>query len=624
MIRLKNVSIYRGSKRVLHEVNVSLYAGQRVGVVGANGAGKSSLFAALAGRVSCDGGEIEIPPGTRLAEVEQHAHGLERPVIDYVLDGWQELRDLEHALRESELAGDGHRQARLLGDYEDLGGYQARAGAARVLAGLGYAAPDHERPLGEFSGGWRVRAALARALMRPSDLLLLDEPTNHLDLDAIVWLEDWLGRYPGTALVISHDREFLNHVVKRILHVGSGRATAYTGNYDEFERARAEALAQEQRAYERQQQEVARIHRFVERFRYKATKARQAQSRLKTLQRMELLAPAHVDSPFRFGLPQPERMPNPLVTLTDAVADYGSGAVLRDVGVSLREGMRIGLLGRNGAGKSTFVRLLTGELVPATGVRAAAPDLVVGYFAQHGIEQLRDDEDALVQFLRVRPGMREQQGRDVLGRYGFQAEDVLRPVSSFSGGERARLVLAMIFEQRPNLLLLDEPTNHLDLEMRHALSVALQEFRGALVLVSHDRHLLASICDELWLVRDGLVGPFDGDLDDYARWLRRGGDLPEARASGGSAPPAAAATATAAAPQRQRKLSYREQRELDGLPAAIEAMECELADLQRQLGDPEFLRGGGERIAHASRALADKEFDLARAYSRWGELEGDG
>ncbi len=620
MLRLKNVSLHRGPKLVLHDVSLAVHPGQKVGVVGANGAGKSSLLALVAGRLACDAGQVERPAGQRVAEVAQDIDDTGRSLLDFVLDGDTALRALERELEDAHAAGDGTRQAGLLARYEDMDGYTAEPRGAKILSGLGFVPELHGAPLGRFSGGWRVRAALARALAQPSELLLLDEPSNHLDLDAVLWLEDWLKAYAGTLLLISHDREFLDAVVGHVAHVHARQVTLYTGNYAEFERARAEALSQQAKAHARQQREVARIQRFVERFRYKATKARQAQSRLKTLARMERIAPAHVDAPFEFRIAPPERLPSPLVALEQATAGYGAAPVIRNVTLNLVPGQRLGVLGRNGAGKSTLVKLVAGALAPMAGTRTAHGDLRVGYFAQHQMEQLRDDESALAQLQR-RGGVGEQAGRDLLGGYGFSGDDVLRPVGSFSGGERARLVLALIFLARPNLLLLDEPTNHLDLDMRHALGMALQDFPGAIVLVSHDRYLLESTADELWLVRDGAVAPWDGDLADYARWLRRNqGVAPDATAAatartGGAAP----APAPAGKP---RKLSYREQRELATLPAEIERLEREQKALHAALADPGFYRSGGERIAAAKAELDQLERDLEAAFARWGELDG--
>ncbi|MCK7575247.1 MAG: ATP-binding cassette domain-containing protein [Chromatiales bacterium] len=519
MLQLKDLSFRRGPNRLLEGATLTIYPGWKVGLVGANGCGKSSLFALLRDELHADAGEIALPSGWEIAHVAQHTPDTDRPAIEFALDGDRELRRLQAELAEAEAAGDGLRQAELHGRLESIGAYEAESRAARLLHGLGFAPGDERRPVNSYSGGWRMRLALARTLMCRSDLLLLDEPTNHLDLDAVIWLEGWLKAYPGTLILISHDRDFLDAVVGHTLHLEHQRLTLYSGNYSAFERQRAERLAQQQAAYVRQQREIAHMHSFVERFRAKATKARQAQSRLKALERMELIAPAHIDSPFRFGFEPAENLPRPLLRLDEAVAGYGERPILNGVGFSLDPGDRIGLLGRNGAGKSTLIKLLAGTLPLQSGRCERAQDLRIGYFAQHQLDQLRPDDSPLAHLRRLDPQATEQALRDYLGGFGFAGDRALEPVAPLSGGEKARLVLALIIRRRPNLLLLDEPTNHLDLEMRQALAEALQEFDGALVLVSHDRHLLRVTSDDLWLVDGGAVRPFDGDLDDYPAWL---------------------------------------------------------------------------------------------------------
>ncbi|MTW19582.1 ATP-binding cassette domain-containing protein [Allochromatium palmeri] len=519
MLQLKDLSFRRGPNRLLEGATLTIYPGHKVGLVGANGCGKSSLFALLRDELHADAGEVAIPPGWEIAHVAQHTPDTDRPAIQFALDGDRELRRLQSELTEAETAGDGLRQAELHGRLESIGAYDAESRAARLLHGLGFAPGDEQRPVNSYSGGWRMRLALARTLMCRSDLLLLDEPTNHLDLDAVIWLEGWLKAYPGTLLLISHDRDFLDAVVSHTLHLEHQHLTLYSGNYSAFERQRAERLAQQQAAYTRQQREIAHMHSFVERFRAKATKARQAQSRLKALERMELIAPAHIDSPFRFGFEPAENLPRPLLRLDEAVAGYGERPILDGVGFSLDPGDRIGLLGRNGAGKSTLIKLLAGTLPLQSGRCERAQELRIGYFAQHQLDQLRPDDSPLLHLRRLDPEATEQTLRSYLGGFGFAGDRALEPVAPLSGGEKARLVLALIIRQRPNLLLLDEPTNHLDLDMRQALAEALQEFDGALVLVSHDRHLLRVTSDDLWLVDGGSVRPFDGDLDDYPAWL---------------------------------------------------------------------------------------------------------
>ena len=536
MLQLKDLSFRRGPNRLLEGATLTIYPGWKVGLVGANGCGKSSLFALLRDELHADAGEVAIPSGWEIAHVAQHTPDTDRPAIEFALDGDRELRRLQSELAEAEAAGEGLRQAELHGRLESIGAYEAESRAARLLHGLGFAPGDERRPVNSYSGGWRMRLALARTLMCRSDLLLLDEPTNHLDLDAVIWLEGWLKAYPGTLLLISHDRDFLDAVVGHTLHLEHQRLTLYTGNYSAFERQRAERLAQQQAAYARQQREIAHMHSFVERFRAKATKARQAQSRLKALERMELIAPAHIDSPFRFGFEPAENLPRPLLRLDEAVAGYGERPILDGVGFSLDPGDRIGLLGRNGAGKSTLIKLLAGTLPLQSGRCERAQDLKIGYFAQHQLDQLRPDDSPLTHLRRLDPQATEQALRDYLGGFGFAGDRALEPVAPLSGGEKARLVLALIIRQRPNLLLLDEPTNHLDLEMRQALAEALQEFDGALVLVSHDRHLLRVTSDDLWLVDGGAVRPFDGDLDDYPAWLAGRQFQDEQKGSTGTGP----------------------------------------------------------------------------------------
>jgi ATP-binding cassette subfamily F protein 3 len=519
MLQVTELSLRRGPRLLLAGATLTIYPGQKVGLVGPNGCGKSSLFALLRGELHADAGEVSIPPGWELAHVAQQTPHGDDPAIEFVLDGDRELREVQAALAIADAAGDGLRHGELAGRLEAIDGYGAESRASRLLHGLGFLPGEERRPVNSYSGGWRMRLALARTLMCRSDLLLLDEPTNHLDLDAVIWLEGWLKAYRGTLILISHDRDFLDAVVSHILHLDQQRLTLYTGNYSAFERQRAERLAQQQAAYERQQREVAHIHRFVERFRAKATKARQAQSRLKALERMELIAPAHVDSPFRFGFEPPLHLPHPLLRLEGIQAGYAGRPILERVSLTLTPGDRIGLLGANGAGKSTLVKVLAGELSPTAGRRETAQDLRIGYFAQHQLDQLRPDESPLRHLQRLDPKATEQALRDYLGGFGFDGDRALGPVAPLSGGEKARLVLALLIRQRPNLLLLDEPTNHLDLEMRHALAEALQEFEGAMILVSHDRHLLRVTVDTLLLVDGGSVQPFDGELDDYPAWL---------------------------------------------------------------------------------------------------------
>ncbi|HSH42695.1 MAG TPA: ATP-binding cassette domain-containing protein, partial [Arenicellales bacterium] len=518
MLRLDHIALRRGPNLLIEDAELRVHAGQRVGLVGRNGSGKSSLFALIRGELEPDAGSLSLPPDTLIAHVAQEAPASGRSALDYVMDGDAELRELQDALNGHQESGDHMALARVHERMEAIDGYAAEARAGRLLHGLGFAADAVGDPVAAFSGGWRVRLALARALMCRSDLLLLDEPTNHLDLPAILWLEQWLKSYGGMLMVISHDRDFMDGICTHVAHIEDRRLQVYTGNYSEFESRRAEQLALRQAMHEKQQREIQHIQRFIDRFRYKATKARQAQSRVKMLERMTRIAPAHVDSPFHFEFPAPQSLPQHLLQLQDVEVGYDS-AVLSGIRLNIAAGARLGLLGVNGAGKSTLVKAMaTGETLLA-GTRTLHKDAVVGYFAQHQLELLDPQSSPMQHLMRQSPGLTERDARRFLGGFDFSDDRVFEPVAPFSGGEKARLVLALIVQQRPNLLLLDEPTNHLDLEMRHALTLALQDYSGALVVISHDRHLLRSACDELLLVHDGRCEPFDHDLDYYTRWV---------------------------------------------------------------------------------------------------------
>ena len=519
MIRLQSLTLQRGPQRLLEDAELTLHAGQKAGLIGANGAGKSSLFALLLGELTPDSGDCLLPADWRIAHMRQEIDTLDRIAVDYVLDGDLRLREVQRLLEQAETAGDGAAQARMHSELDSADGYTADARARKLLAGLGFTNEQMDKPVSDFSGGWRMRLNLAQALMCPSDLLLLDEPTNHLDLDAILWLEDWLKSYPGTLLLISHDRDFLDAVVDHVAHVEQRKITLYRGGYSAFERARAERLAQQQQAYDKQQAQRAHMEKFIARFKAQATKAKQAQSRIKALERMEELSAAHVDSPFDFTFRESNKISSPLLDLSDARLGYGDRAVLEKVKLQLTPGARIGLLGPNGAGKSTLIKNLAGELEPLSGRLVRGENTVVGYFAQHQLDSLDSKACPLLHLQRIAPTEREQTLRDFLGGFDFRGARLDEPVLNFSGGEKARLALALIAWEKPNLLLLDEPTNHLDLEMRLALTMALQEFSGAVLVVSHDRHLLKSTTDDFLLVADGRVQEFDGDLEDYARWL---------------------------------------------------------------------------------------------------------
>jgi len=591
MLQFDNLTLRRGPRVLIENASLQIHPGWKVGVTGANGTGKSSLFALIRDELHADAGECRHPADWVIAHVAQETPAEARAAIEYVLDGDTGLRAVEAALAEAEARHDGERLGTLHAQYEVIGGYSARSRAGQLLHGLGFSPADEERPVSDFSGGWRMRLNLARALMCRSDLLLLDEPTNHLDLDAVIWLESWLGAYPGTLLLISHDRDFLDSVAGHIAHIERQRLTLYSGNYTVFERRRAEYLAGQQAQYEKQQREIAHMHSFVERFRAKATKARQAQSRLKALQRMELIAPAHVDSPFHFSLRPPEKLPDPLLRLRAVAAGYGDRTIIDGVELGLSPGERIGLLGPNGAGKSTLIKLLAGELAPRQGRREPAQDLRIGYFAQHQIEQLDAQASPLQHLLRLDPGAREQELRDYLGGFGFPAEQALAPTGPFSGGEKSRLVLALLVYRRPNLLLLDEPTNHLDLEMRQALAAALQDFPGAMVLVSHDRHLLRVTSDRLVLVHAGRVEEFPDSLDDYPQWLSAQNRQSRAATGNGEA------VGGAVLRKEKKRQEAEQRRQLQPLREKIARAEAALAgvhgrqhELERRLAEPELYR----------------------------------
>src|SRR5688572_3133196 len=525
LIRLSQVTLRRGAKVLLEGADLTIHPGERIGLIGANGSGKTSLFALLRGELHADKGDAELPAHWRIAHVAQETPALDRAAVEYVIDGDVTLRRLE---QEVEATHDGTRLGELHASLGDAGVYTARSRAETLLLGLGFSQTELTQAVSTFSGGWRMRLNLAQALMCPSDLLLLDEPTNHLDLDAIIWLEDWLARYPGTLLVISHDRDFLDGVVKSIVHIDQKKLRRYSGDYSSFEVQRAQQVVLTQNLIEKQTRERAHLQSFIDRFRAKATKARQAQSRMKMLAKMEDLAPLHVAAPFSFEFREPERSPDPLLVLEDVSSGYGEKVVLQDVELSLRSGERIGLLGVNGAGKSTLVKTIAGTLAPLSGNLVLNKGVKVGYFAQHQVEMLRDEESPLWHLKRIADSkVREQDLRDYLGGFNFPGDMATGPVENFSGGEKARLALALIVWLRPNLLLLDEPTNHLDLETREALTVALAQFEGTLVLVSHDRHLLRATTEKLLIVADGTVREFDGDLDDYRDWLLKKAPAPK-------------------------------------------------------------------------------------------------
>ena len=634
MIQFRNLALARGARRLIEDASLQIPAGWRVGLVGANGSGKSSLFAMLRGELHPDRGDCDLPPAWRIASVAQETPALDVPAIEYVLDGDAELRTIERDLAGAESQHDGHRIGELHARLGEIDGYGARARASALLAGLGFADADFTGPVASFSGGWRMRLNLAQALIARSDLLLLDEPTNHLDLDAIVWLEKWLAGYRGTLFLVSHDRDFLDGCVTHVAHLSHRRIVLYTGNYTAFEEQRAAELAMQSATYEKQQREIAHLERFIERFRAKASKARQAQSRVKALDRMEKIAPAHVDAPFDFQFPEPARAPDPLLTLEDLAAGYAGRSVLQGIRLTLRPGARMGLLGPNGAGKSTLVKILSGELQPLSGQRTEGRGLAIGYFAQHQLEQLRPAESPLQHLRRIEPRTREQELRNYLGGFDFRGVMADAPIAPFSGGEKSRLALALIVRRRPNLLLLDEPTNHLDLEMRHALMKALAEYEGSLVLVSHDRALLRTVCDELLLVSDGSVAAFDGDLDDYLAWLnaRR---LSHAAALSESGGPVGRAlrkgTRGSNAGERQSKLTLRKPlvREADVLELKLAQWHEEKREIDGMLADPSFYESPDpDKLKGLALRQTELERLIGEAEQRWldvhAEIEGIG
>jgi ATP-binding cassette subfamily F protein 3 len=527
MIRLTALTLIRGAKPLLQAADLTLNPGEKVGLIGANGSGKSSLFALLRNELQPDAGDAFFPASWRVAHVAQETPALDRPALDYAIDGDTHLRRLEAELADAEARHDSHDTGHRIGDLHaalaDADAYTVRSRAEQLLTGLGFSHDQMNLPVASFSGGWRMRLNLAQALMCPSDLLLLDEPTNHLDLDAILWVEDWLKRYPGTLIIISHDRDFLDGVVNVIAHIDDRKLKRYGGNYSAFEKQRAINLALSQAAMVKQTRERDHLQSFIDRFKAKASKAKQAQSRMKMLAKMEELAPIHAAAAFQFEFREPDRAPNPLLVLEDVVAGYhtdeGDKPILRDINLNLQAGQRIGLLGVNGAGKSTLIKTIAAELAPLTGDAHWGKGLAIGYFAQHQVEMLRHDQSPLWHLAKIAPTVREQELRNFLGGFNFPGTMVSSPIAPFSGGEKARLALALIVWQKPNLLLLDEPTNHLDLETREALTVALAQFEGTLVLVSHDRHLLRATTEEFLIVADGSLKPFDGDLDDYRDWL---------------------------------------------------------------------------------------------------------
>ena len=658
MITLRGITLRRGTKVVLQQAGVVLQPGEKIGLIGRNGAGKSSLFSLLTGRLHADAGDLEMPPRWRIGEVAQDMPDSEDGATAFVLQGDLPLAQAQAELAAAEASGDGNAIAHAHLALDEAGAFDAPARAQALLLGLGFRVDQLDAPVNSFSGGWRMRLQLARALMCPADLLLLDEPTNHLDLDALVWLEAWLKRFEGTLLVISHDREFLDAITRVIVHLDEGTLTRYTGNYTAFEEMRAERMLQAQAAYAKQQDRIAHLQRFIDRFKAKATKAKQAQSRVKALARMEKLAPVLMASDFEFEFREPASLPNPMLALDGLVCGYGDTVIVRNINRSVLAGQRIGILGANGQGKSTLVKTIAHAL-PALGGRITeGKGLQIGYFAQQELDVLRLDEGPLQHMIRLArdqgPQAREQELRDFLGSFRFTGDMVQQAVGSLSGGEKARLVMAMLVWQRPNLLLLDEPTNHLDLNTREALSIALNEFEGTVMLVSHDRALLREVCDEFWLVTRGGVEPFDGDLDDYQRWLL---EVSRAAAKGQEAPPpprpqlaseaAAVVRAPSPAPAATPARTGRDDRqagkqararlqeatrplrvEIQRIDDRLGRLAAERADVESQLSAagtaPEDYAELGRRLAHVNAEVAMLEERWLEAQTELEALQAQG
>ncbi|PCJ35544.1 MAG: ABC transporter ATP-binding protein [Cellvibrionales bacterium] len=597
MITAQNLELIRGNKSLLKDANLRVHDGQKIGLIGANGSGKSSLFALLKGELHADAGDIGFPVHWRISSVDQETPSISSSVLEYTIDGDSEYRALEAEKEAAEVAG-GDVLAHWHHNYEALDGYSMVSRAAQLLAGLGFEHEAQQQPVSSFSGGWRMRVNLARALLKPSELLLLDEPTNHLDLEAVVWLERWLKRYSGTLIVISHDREFLDNLVDGIIHFNATALDTYAGNYSSFERQRGERLMLQQAVFDKQQRQRAHLQAFVDRFRYQATKARQAQSRVKALEKLQAAAPMHAASGFDFTFFEPDELCSPLISFDQVKAGYGDTVILKHIHINLLPGSRIGLLGRNGAGKSTLVKLLAGVIEPVSGDVDRGRQLQVGYFDQQQLDALDLDASPLLHLQRIADGVKEQELRNYLGTFGFRGDAVLAPVGPLSGGEKTRLALALLVWERPNLLLLDEPTNHLDVDMREALILALQEFPGAVVVVSHDRHLLHTVVDELYLVAHGEVKPFDGDLDDYQRLQIKSAPRPlDTGAEDANAVPGenTGSNPVGKAPDRQeqkrmqaefRRQAAPQRKKISTIEKQMAKLEAKLETLAEQLADP--------------------------------------
>ncbi len=607
LINIDNIHLWRGKQCLLEQANALLYPDQHYALVGVNGSGKSSFFQLLLGELTADKGSVHLSSQWRLAHMSQAMAASQRSAIDYVIDGDDRLRAIEAQLSTAETNNDAYRIADLHQQLDEIDGYRARVRGEQMMQGLGFSVADRDKPVAHFSGGWRIRLHLAQTLMCPADVLLLDEPTNHLDMDATLWLEQWLQRYSGLLLLISHDRDFIDTTCDTILHIEHRQLYTYRGNYSSFERQRAERLAQQTVMAQKQARRVAEMERFVKRFRAKASKAKQAQSRLKALAKMEMIAPAHADSPFDFSFPVPERVSDPLLVLRQCALGYGQQALLQNVNLTIHPGSRIGLLGANGQGKSTLLKSLAGELTPLSGERVVGANVKIGYFSQHQLETLDFDASPLLHLQRLQPTASEQSIRNFLGGFCFVGESALQAVANFSGGEKARLALALIVWQKPNILLLDEPTNHLDLSMCYALTVALQRFSGAVVIVSHDRHLLRHTVDEWLLLNNAQLLPFEGDLEDYARWLLQHKRAEKKKGAVVSHQQADQQTQQQPTTQSQQSLNALKKQQRDA-EKAMEKASAALATIEQQLLDPTLYD-------------ADHKAELQELLQRQGELK---
>lgn len=628
MITANDLSLDRGAKNLISASSFTIHPNHKVGLVGSNGCGKSSLFAAFLGDLSPDSGTLAIPSSWDIATVKQETPSLEQSALDYVMDGDKEFRKLEKKLEQARQALDGNLEALVINDIDTINGYSLPARAGELLHGLGFLQSQLNNPVKDFSGGWRMRLNLAQALISRADLLLLDEPTNHLDLDAVIWLQRWLKGFTGTLVLISHDRDFLDTVIGQILHIEHKKAKLYSGNYTAFERQRAEHLAQQDAQYQKQQKEAAHLTAFVDRFRAKASKAKQAQSRLKRLEKLPDLAPAHVDSQFTFHFEKPESLPYPLLALSESQCGYSQKSpnepivILNDVGLTLVPGSRIGLLGRNGAGKSTLIKSLAGELAILNGDRYCAQELKVGYFSQHQLEQLHLSSSPVDHILRAKPSFGEPQARTFLGKFGFSGDQALEQVSVMSGGEKARLVLALIVLEKPQLLLLDEPTNHLDLEMRQALVMALQDFEGAIILIAHDRYLLESCVDEFYLVANGQVIDFTGDIDDYQQWLN---DDKKSTFTQNKVKPQEKSVDKKQLRQQQAELRKKAaplKKKADVLEKKVQQWQIKLAEVETLLSNPDMYQGENKAELTKQLKMQGKlKSDIEENEMLWLELE---